>query len=164
MTRRFHNSSIFGPGRRVPLDREQKAQFLARLGLQRRPGRLTIATVEVGRVLANMLGADGRLDPSQEHIAKRANVQLSTVKRALAQLRKCGFLDWTRRLVRAGWRCAQTSNAYVLRVPACEVHSERRVVQIERKKERKRCSGEMTDVEAFANRDRQLVALGFSPM
>jgi hypothetical protein len=47
---------IFGPGPRMPLDREQRAQFKAKLLLQRRPGRLTIATAAIGRVLVDMLG------------------------------------------------------------------------------------------------------------
>jgi hypothetical protein len=37
-----------------------------------------------------------------------------TVRRALAALKAVGLVMWQCRLVRAGWRAAQTSNAYVL--------------------------------------------------
>ena len=120
---KFHKDSIFGFGPRVPLDREHRAQFRAKLKLQRRPGRLTIAAAEVGRVLVDMLGADGRLDPSYETIATLACVCKDTAVEAVKQLRAFGFLDWTRRLIRGretGGRTQQSSNAYVLRVPACD--------------------------------------------
>jgi hypothetical protein len=82
----FHKASIFGPGPRVPLDREHRAQFRAKLALQRRPGRLTIAAALVGRVLVDMLGPDGRLDPTICTVASLARVAPVTVKRALVQL------------------------------------------------------------------------------
>ena len=115
--RRWHRNSIFGDGPRVRLDREQRAQWKAKLQLQRRPGRLTIGTADVGRALCNMLGNDGRLDPSHATIATRAGVHISTVKRALEQLAEFGFLSWTRRLIRRAWRCEQTTSAYVLMTP-----------------------------------------------
>lgn len=166
MTKRWHNSSVFGPGRRVPLDREQKAQWKARLALQRYRGRVTLGAMAVGLALVGMLGAGGELFPTHETLAAKACVKLSTARRAVASLKGFGFLDWDRRLVRDGWRCAQTSNAYILRVPACEVHFARQVSLIERKKgeERgERGSRGKTDAEAFADRDRQLLALGFLP-
>jgi hypothetical protein len=115
--RPWHRSSVFGDGRRVPLDREQRAQFKAKLKLQRRPGRLTLAAAEVGRTLCEMLGSDGRLEPSQETIAARACVEVSTVQRSIKQLAAFGFLTWTRRLARCGSRVWQTSSAYVLTLP-----------------------------------------------
>src|SRR3954453_23748938 len=115
---RRHTGSIFGAGPRIPLDREHKARFRALLLLNPRPGRLTIAAAQVGRVLADMLGQDGRLDPSHATIAARACVSVATVIRALAQLRAFGFVTWVRRLVRTAWRAEQTSSAYVLAVPA----------------------------------------------
>jgi hypothetical protein len=117
---KWRNGSIFGPGPRAPLDREAKAVFRAKLKLARRPGRLTIACVQIAHVLLDMMGADGRLDPSVETIAIKAAVNPSTVTRALARLRELGFLAWTRRLARDAathWRVEQVSNAYVLRVP-----------------------------------------------
>jgi hypothetical protein len=101
----------------VRFDREQRAQWKAKLQLQRRPGRLTIAAATVGRVLCDMLGNDGRLDPSHATIAARAAVHPSTVRRALEQLAEYGFLSWTRRLIRHGWRCEQTTSAYTLALP-----------------------------------------------
>src|SRR4051794_35712140 len=50
--------------------------------------------------LLDLMGRDGRLDPSIGHLATRIGVAPSTVTRALARLRACGFLDWARRLIR----------------------------------------------------------------
>jgi hypothetical protein len=88
------------------------------IALNRRPGRLTIAAAQVGRVLVDMVGADGRLDPCHATIAARASISIATVIRALAQLRAFGFVTWVRRLVRTAWRVEQTSSAYVLALPA----------------------------------------------
>ena len=74
MSKNFHTDSVFGPGPRVPLDREQRAQFKAKLKLQRRPGRLTIAAAAVALVLIDMLGPDGRLDPTHATLAALACV------------------------------------------------------------------------------------------
>jgi hypothetical protein len=114
---KWRRNSIFGPGPRKVMDREARAQFKAKLHLNRRPGRLTIAAANVGRILCDMLGPTGRLDPCHATIAAKAAVCVETVRRALAQLRVFGFLDWTRRLIRAAWRTEQTSSAYVLTVP-----------------------------------------------
>ena len=143
------------------LDREQRAQFRAKLHLQRRPGRLTIAAAQLGRVLVDMLGADGRLDPCLETLAARAGVAVSTVKAALAQLRAFGFVDWTRRLVRGpdtGWRAEQTSNAYVLRVPSCKADFRPAVHLVRFKKAFPPGKRTETGRELAA---RQLLALGF---
>ena len=93
----------------------------AALLLHRRPGRLTIAAAQVGRVLVDMMGSDRRLDPSHATIAVKARVHIDTVRRALNQLRSAKFVEWTRRLIRTRWRCehllrqlnayAETSNA-----------------------------------------------------
>jgi hypothetical protein len=158
---RWHKHSIFGDGPRVRLDREQRAQFRAKLHLQRRPGRLTIAAAQLGRVLVDMLGADGRLDPCLATLAVRAGIDLATVKRCLARLKLCGFLDWTRRLVRGsdtGWRAEQTSNAYVLRVPSCEAHFAPAVSLVRFKKATGAGKPVETDRESAA---RQILALGF---
>src|SRR4051812_21194168 len=116
---RWRRGSEFGEGRRVALDREQRAVWRARLRMRayRQVGKLTVSAVQVGELLVNMLGADGRLDPCIATLATRAGVDPSTVVRALARLRECGFVTWVRRLVRDGSRVEQTSNAYVLAVP-----------------------------------------------
>ena len=115
---RWHSGSIFGSGPRIPLDREQRARYRALLLLNRRPGRLTLSASVIGRVLLDMLGEDGRLDPSHATIAARARVSIATVVRSLAQLRAFGFVSWVRRLVRTAWRTEQTSSAYALAVPS----------------------------------------------
>jgi hypothetical protein len=116
----------------VILDREQRAQFRAKLQLQRRPGRLTLACVAIGKAMLDLVGRDGRLDPSIGHLAALVGVAPSTVTRGLARLRACGFLDWARRLIRCadtGWRAAQDTNAYWLMVPACDAHFAALVLQ-----------------------------------
>ena len=158
---KFHKDSIFGPGPRVPLDRERRAQFRAKVKLQRRPGRLTIATAAVALVLLDMLGPDGRLDPTLDTLAALACVCRDTVREALKLLRAFGFLDWTRRLIRdasTGWRAAQTSNAYVLRVPSCEAEIPAGVPG----SLSKRTAGEGAGgwESQIANAERQLVLLG----
>jgi hypothetical protein len=158
---KFHRSSIFGDGPRVPLNREQRAVFKAKVRLQRRPGRISAGAEDVAEALLAMLGADGRLDPSHKTIAARAGLKLTAVKKALDRLHECGFLDWTRRLVRdegTGWRAAQTSNAYVLRVPACEAGFRPRV-SVTRFKKAAQEQGEGWEAQIL-NATRQLEALG----
>ncbi len=159
----WKNSSIFGDAPRVPLDREQRAQFRAKLLLNRRPGRLTIAAAQIGRILVDKLGPEGQLDPSIATLATLACVSQSTVKRALAQLKTFGFLDWTRRLIRnsaTGWRCEQDTNAYALRVPAYEAH----FAPPFKIQALKRTPGTGISWEAqVASATRQLIALGHTP-
>lgn len=164
---KWRRDSIFGTGPRRPLDREQRARFRALLHLHRRPGRLTLACVAVGRVLLDMLGADGRLDPSHATLAARAAVDVATVKRALVRLRELGFVAWARRLIRdagTGWRAEQVTNAYALACPGpaaprppCEAHFAR-AVGFKRSK-----SIAELDADARQSAVRQLAALGFLP-
>ena len=95
--------------------------FRAKLTFLRRRGFVTLAAEKLGRIMVDMLGADGRLDPSVKTLAARASVDPSTVTRSLARLRDLGFVTWVRRLVRgadSGWRVEQTSNAYALCLPS----------------------------------------------
>lgn len=158
---KFRRASVFGDGPRVPLDREQRAVFKAKLKLQRGPGRISAGARDVAEALLDMLGADGRLDPSLETIAARARLSVSAVKAALARLRACGFLDWTRRLIRGpatGGRVQQTSNAYVLSAPRCEAGFRPGVAVPESKQ---RALGQGGGWEAqVASAARQLAALG----
>ena len=84
--------------------------------------------------MINVIGNDGRLDPSHEHLAKVAKVAASTVRRALDRLKASGFLDWTRRLIRTKAGCRQTSNAYVLRLTDPDAHFDRPVDLLEKSK------------------------------
>ena len=114
ISRRYRRNSIFGDGHRVPLDRERRAVWKARIEMHRRAGRLTDGHAFVALALVRRLGTDGRLDPSHATLADDAGESLSTVQRALRALRAVGLVLWVRRLVRDGWRAAQTSNAYLL--------------------------------------------------
>jgi hypothetical protein len=115
---KWRANSIFGPGQRQPLDREQRARVLFLARMHRRPGRLSAGGLQVLVALIRLLGADGRLDPSHATLAALARVHVATVQRALDRLRELGLLSWQRRLVRCGWRAAQTSSAYVLKPDA----------------------------------------------
>jgi hypothetical protein len=91
--------------------------------MHRRPGRLSAGGLQVLVALIRLLGPDGRLDPSHATLAALASVSVDTVQRQLERLRRLGLLFWQRRLVRdaaSGWRCEQTSSAYVLTPSACD--------------------------------------------
>jgi hypothetical protein len=112
--RPWHRGSVFGDGPRVPLDRERRARFRFLLQLHHRAGRLTRAARDVGEALARRLGSDGRCDPAHATLAGDAGCSARTARRATAAMRDLGLLRWQTRLVRAGWRTEQTSNAYEL--------------------------------------------------
>lgn len=114
MSRRFHHESIFGPGPRQPLDRNQRERWRFLINAHHLAGRLTRAARDVGRELLKRLGADGQCDPSQATLAADTGCTERTVRDALRSLRSLGLLNWVRRLVRDGSRVEQTSNAYVL--------------------------------------------------
>ena len=124
---RWRRNSIFGPGARVPLDRNARARFLWLVRMHRRPNGLSSGHQKVAEALVRLLGSDGRLDPSHAFLSRLAAVSTDTVGRALERLRGLGLLSWQRRLRRdaaTGWRCEQTSSSYVLMPengrPACD--------------------------------------------
>lgn len=177
--RRWRKSSVFGTGARAPLCREKRAVWKARIRLLIQAKKLTHATVRIAEAMLGMLGNDGRLDPSKQHIADVTGTDRSTVTRALDLLRSFRLITWERRITRNGWRVEQTSNAYCL---TCEAHFAQEVSQLRLrdKKGRKSASlttsseaqavarsltagsgagprpSDLTDEQAIANRDRQL--------
>lgn len=110
----WHRDSLFGDGPRRPLDREQRARFKFLLNAHRRARRLTPHAELVGNALVRRLSVEGRCDPGHDAIANDAGCCARTVRRALDALKALGLVLWQRRIVRDGWRVAQTSNAYVL--------------------------------------------------
>src|SRR5690242_638357 len=122
----WRRGSLFGPGPRRPLDRNERARFRYLLSAHRRAGRLTPCGQLVGTALLKRVGEDGQCDPAQATLATDVGCGLRTVKRTLAVMRRLGLVCWQMRLVRVGWRAEQTSNAYVLTPgavpPACECH------------------------------------------
>ena len=137
MIRRSAREKVFGPGRAVPLDRNQKARITAYARtwdrLHRQPGQKGGA---LGRAALDVLGAllwvfhnarSGCCFPSYERIAEKAGVARSTVAEAIKALEFAGVLTWQHRLVRVReqcldlfgnrgwqWRLERRSNAYVL--------------------------------------------------
>jgi hypothetical protein len=112
--RPWHRGSEFGDGPRRRLDREQRARFRFLVNAHHRVGRITRAHRDVGLALLKRLSDDGRCDPSHATLADDVGSSARTVGRATAAMRAVGLLRWTMRLVRAGWRAEQTSNAYEL--------------------------------------------------
>lgn len=123
--RPWHKGSLFGPGPRRPLDRNERARYRFLLNAHRRAGRLTPCGQLVGTALLRRLGEDGECDPAHATLAEDAGCCERTVRRALVAMRLLGLLHWVNRLVRVElWRAEQTSNAYVLTpesaLPACD--------------------------------------------
>lgn len=112
--RPWHRGSIYGDGLRRPLDRNRRARWRFLVRTHARAGRLTPKAEWVLGELEVHLARDGRCDPSHERLATGADVSVSTVERALREARALGLVGWQRRIVRAGWRAEQTTNAYVL--------------------------------------------------
>jgi AraC-like DNA-binding protein len=123
--RPWHRGSEFGDGLRWPLDREQRCVWRVRLDLARRAGRITALQAQIGLALLRRLGQDGRCDPSHDTLATDAGCGPRTVRRALMALFELGMLRWINRLVRAGQRTEQTSNAYTLIVAVAAVFAPR---------------------------------------
>jgi hypothetical protein len=112
--RPWHRDSVFGDGLRLPLCRERRAVWKARIDLARRAGRVTDGEAYVGQALLKRLGQDGRCDPSHQTLADDSGESVSTVKRALKAFWACGLVNWVRRLWRNGTRVSQDTNAYML--------------------------------------------------
>ena len=120
--RAWHKGSKFGPGLRKCMAVADRAVFRAKLKLWKGCRRLTAAARDVGQVLVNMLGEDGRLDPCHQTLADLVGCTVRTVQRALDQLHQEGFVTWERRIARRAadlWEVRQVSNAYVLHLPSC---------------------------------------------
>ena len=114
--RPWHRGSHFGDGPRVPLCRERRAVWRARLVMHRRARKITPLFEDIGLAMLRRLGSDGRLDPSHDTIADDVGCDARSVRRALVAFRSCGLVLWVQRIVRVGWRAAQTSNAYALTI------------------------------------------------
>ena len=94
--------SVFGEGRRVPLDRERRARVRFLLSAHRRARRLTPTTELIGTALLKRLGADGQCDPAHATLAADVGCSARTVGRATVAMRDLGLLRWDQRLVRSG--------------------------------------------------------------
>ena len=91
-------------------------------GRGQRSGPLGPIAVEVIELLANIVSArTGQLDPSIETMKRKLNRSRDAIVRALAALRRHGFIDWLRRYVptgnETGPQVRQASNAYRLALP-----------------------------------------------
>lgn len=168
-SRPWHSDSIFGDGPRRVLDRDQRARFNFLLNAHARARRLPAKQEKVGRTLLKHLSQEGRCDPSHQTLADTVGCCTRTVQRACDTMKRLGLLVWQHRLVRDGWRTAQTSNAYIL-VPAeisadlrCGGQNGRQTIKqaislLVRPKNRVLTDAQ-EDEKAFANRDRMLLEL-----
>jgi hypothetical protein len=137
---RGRREKVFGPGRAVPLDRNQKARITAYAKAwdrqHRQPGQrggaLGRAALDVLRTMLWVChnARSGCCFPSYETIATKAGCARSTVAEAIKALEFAGVLTWQNRITRVRERCAdlwgrsgwqwrvvRTSNAYVFRDP-----------------------------------------------
>lgn len=118
--RPWHREAVFGEGTRRVLSARERNEFGHMLGAFARAGLILPGTVWTGLALRDFLDwTTGQCDPShgalgqhvRDHYGKRSD---RTVERDLCRLRDLGAVTWEQRLVRAGWRSEQTSNAYCL--------------------------------------------------
>jgi hypothetical protein len=137
---RGRREKVFGPGRAVPLDRNQKARIMAYARVwsarNRQPGQhkgpITRAFLDVLQALLWGFhnSRTGICFPSYERIAEKAECARSTVAEALKVLEWAGVLTWQHRITRVRehctdlfgrtvwrWRVIRTSNAYAFRDP-----------------------------------------------
>lgn len=116
----------FDPERRGPIMKAAE-QFERQ---HREPGRengpLGHVGLEVLRELLRIVDhKSGRLDPTYAYLMSRVKRSRDAIAKALARLRKHGFLDWVRRTKPredaggAGPQVEQTSNAFWFKLPAC---------------------------------------------
>src|SRR4051812_23656182 len=161
--RPWRRGSVFGDGRRVPLDRERRARFRYLLNAHRRARRLTPTAELVGTALLKRLGTDGQCDPSHATLAAHVGCSARTVGRATAVMRDLGLLRWDQRLIRSGWRAEQTSNAYEL-VPAAVPAMVLPLPRCGGQNGRETPKGKFIDEDAVARASaaQQLLALGFT--
>lgn len=87
-----------------------------------RNGALGHVALEIIDLLANLMNRrTGQLDPSLDFLMRTLGRSRDAIVRALAALRRHGFLDWLRRYVPTGNdtgpQVQQTSNAYRLLMP-----------------------------------------------
>jgi hypothetical protein len=141
LTRR---EKVFGPGRQVPLDRNQKARIAAyarawsRLHRQdgQHKGPITRTFLDVLQALLWGFhnSRSGVCFPSYERIAEKAECARSTVAEALRVLEWAGVLTWQHRITRIRerctdlfgrhgwrWRVIRTSNCYQFADPQAAV-------------------------------------------
>jgi hypothetical protein len=142
-----HREKVFGPGRAVPLDRNQKARISAYARAWDRQHRQSGQRGgALGRAALDVLGAllwmfhnarSGHCFPSYERIAEKAGCARSTVAEALKALEFAGVLTWQNRITRIRercrdlfghegwrWRVIRTSNAYVFHDPQAAAQAE----------------------------------------
>ena len=118
--RPWHREAVFGEGTRRILSARERDGFGHVLTAFARAGLIPPGTVWTGLALRDCLDwKTGQCDPShgalgqhvRDHYGRRSD---RTVERDLCRLRDLGAVTWEQRLVRAGWRTEQTSNAYCL--------------------------------------------------
>lgn len=114
----WHRHSEYAhSGHKAPLSRDERVRWREMVRFGHKAGKITHGAKHVAAEMLACLGADGRLDPSQETLARLAAVGERTVRRALEQLRAAGLVEWACRIIRTRQGSRQTSNAYRLRIP-----------------------------------------------
>ena len=117
-----------GACRFTPISRDQRIRILRRAEAIERAtkarGKQAGALGQSGlRVLRCLLfdfanTATGRCDPGYRAICRATGFCRETVARALTRLEEAGLVEIVRRMVRAGRRAVQATNAYLFPTPA----------------------------------------------
>ena len=116
--RPWHGGSVLDAGPRRPLSYGQREQYRRLLDTAARGRSIGAMAERVGRQLVELLGKDGRLDPSYATLARLAGCCEKTARTAVQDLIALGLLRKVTRVVRAGWRLSRHTNAYELLLPA----------------------------------------------
>ena len=120
-----HREKVFGTGRAVPLDRNQKVRIKAYAGAwdrqHRQPGQrggaLGRAALDVLRCLlwVHHNAKTGCCFPSYETIAAKAGCARSTVGEAIKALEFAGVLTWQNRIAHPARASSRSIRRYLVR-------------------------------------------------
>jgi hypothetical protein len=153
-------------GRRLLLALRIHAEGLRRKGertgaapRQGEAGGISFGAIRLAELLVAIAAkGKGRLEPSVAWLARRLNVPAKSVHAWKEQLRRHGFLSWTRRYLETGKpgsrgpQVHQTSNAYVLTTPAAASAAAERVLGP------RGAAGDQTEARARSEEGKSLLA------
>lgn len=108
------NSEYAHPGHFRALSREERARWRFLADTARARQRITAIAHDVAMALLHHHSQNGRCDPGHARLAQVARCSERSVRNALAALKACGLLAWTRRIVRTVAGARQTSSAFRL--------------------------------------------------
>lgn len=100
------------------MDRNERARWRFLTNTARARRRISAVAHDVAQALLQHQADNGRCDPGHARLARLARCSERAVRYALAALKACGLVDWTRRIVRTADGARQTSSAFRLSLAA----------------------------------------------